>query len=305
MLLLPGLLAWAVMAWDTHVRRRRRPDLPPAQPWPILAAAITGVLSHPFLDWLNNYGVRLLMPFEDRWFYGDALFIVDPWLWLYLAAGVMFTWTRTRVRLGGALALVILAAGLLVTTDVVAPAAKAAWVAGLVGLLGTRLVLPARFADRAARVGVALAAVYIATMVTGSRIAEHRVRALAGASGWDVSTVAAMPVPAQPFRRQVIAVTAREYLFVDVTWPLPLPAAPGVSRASRGTYSPVIAAALDAPGIQGVRHWLRFPSYEVLPRPGGAYRVYIRDARFAVGNRPGFGIVATVDLDAQLRPVAP
>ena len=33
---------------------------------------------------MNSYGVRLLMPFSDRWFYGDALYIVDPWL--YLAA---------------------------------------------------------------------------------------------------------------------------------------------------------------------------------------------------------------------------
>ena len=37
------------------------------------------------MDVLNSYGVRLLMPFSGRWFYGDALYIVDPWL--YLAAG--------------------------------------------------------------------------------------------------------------------------------------------------------------------------------------------------------------------------
>ncbi len=30
------------------------------------------------MDWLNSYGVRLLMPFSNRWFYGDALYIVDP-----------------------------------------------------------------------------------------------------------------------------------------------------------------------------------------------------------------------------------
>ena len=29
------------------------------------------------------------MPFSERWFYGDALFIIDPWLWLLLAAGVV------------------------------------------------------------------------------------------------------------------------------------------------------------------------------------------------------------------------
>jgi len=32
--------------------------------------------------------VRLLMPFSNRWFYGDAVFIVDPWLWLILGVGI-------------------------------------------------------------------------------------------------------------------------------------------------------------------------------------------------------------------------
>ena len=36
------------------------------------------------MDYINSYGVRLLMPFSDRWFYGDALYIVDPWLYLML-----------------------------------------------------------------------------------------------------------------------------------------------------------------------------------------------------------------------------
>jgi len=43
--------------------------------------------SHPALDWLNSYGIRLLMPFSDRWFYGDALFIVDPPMLVLFAAG--------------------------------------------------------------------------------------------------------------------------------------------------------------------------------------------------------------------------
>ncbi len=46
------------------------------------------MLSHVFFDFLNNYGVRLLAPFDWRWFYGDAVFIIDPWLWLSLGAGV-------------------------------------------------------------------------------------------------------------------------------------------------------------------------------------------------------------------------
>jgi inner membrane protein len=49
------------------------------------------------LDWLNTYGVRLLMPFSGHWFYGDTLFIIDPWVWLLLGAGVASSrWRRRR-----------------------------------------------------------------------------------------------------------------------------------------------------------------------------------------------------------------
>jgi inner membrane protein len=53
---------------------------------------------HVFLDFLNNYGVRLLMPFSGRWFYGDALFIIDPWLWIiFLIAVLLGRNQRTRI----------------------------------------------------------------------------------------------------------------------------------------------------------------------------------------------------------------
>jgi len=55
---------------------------------PLLLLAYVGLYSHILMDWLNSYGVRLLKPFSDRWFYGDALYIVDPWLWGILGAGV-------------------------------------------------------------------------------------------------------------------------------------------------------------------------------------------------------------------------
>ena len=61
---------------------------PPLRVGWLLLLSYVGVYSHVFLDYLNNYGVRLLAPFDWRWFYGDAVFIVDPWLWLVLGTGV-------------------------------------------------------------------------------------------------------------------------------------------------------------------------------------------------------------------------
>ncbi|HVL69846.1 MAG TPA: metal-dependent hydrolase [Vicinamibacterales bacterium] len=85
-LLLPIVCA-AAMWWIG--RRRPSPRRPVHFGW-LLAISYVGVLSHVLLDLLNTYGVRLLSPMSQRWFYGDAVFIVDPWLWLMLGAGVLF-----------------------------------------------------------------------------------------------------------------------------------------------------------------------------------------------------------------------
>ncbi len=70
-----------------------------SMPGQILLLSYIGVLLHVFMDFTNSYGVRLLMPFSERWFYGDALYIVDPWLYLDArrwAGGSAKTATRVR-----------------------------------------------------------------------------------------------------------------------------------------------------------------------------------------------------------------
>lgn len=60
-------------------------------------ACFLGVLSHPLLDLMNSYGTRVLEPFSHRWFYGDALFIVDPWIWVMLILGLEMSWRAERL----------------------------------------------------------------------------------------------------------------------------------------------------------------------------------------------------------------
>jgi inner membrane protein len=98
MLVLP-LLLWGIMLWYDRWQTRRgtRPDarLAVHKGW-LLALALIGTVSHPALDWLNNYGVRLLEPFSGRWFYGDTIFIIDLWIWIALAASVWASLRRER-----------------------------------------------------------------------------------------------------------------------------------------------------------------------------------------------------------------
>jgi inner membrane protein len=63
----------------------------------LLLACFIGVLSHPLLDLMNTYGVRLLEPLSHRWFYGDTLFIMDPWIWITLIFGLELSWRAERL----------------------------------------------------------------------------------------------------------------------------------------------------------------------------------------------------------------
>ncbi len=116
MVALPLAVTALVVGWDRLVRRRRWPEAPPAAAGAVLWLAVLGTLSHPLLDYMNSFGIRLLMPFSSRWFYGDALYIVDPWLYAILGAGALLAWLRRRHPDGGArpARLALAAAGLYV-----------------------------------------------------------------------------------------------------------------------------------------------------------------------------------------------
>jgi inner membrane protein len=93
--LLPLLLAGGLWAFDRwQAKRGKRPEgrLPVHFVW-LYALSFLACLSHPALDWLNVYGIRLLEPFSSRWFYGDTLFIIDVWLWALLGFA---TWLSLR-----------------------------------------------------------------------------------------------------------------------------------------------------------------------------------------------------------------
>ena len=91
-ILLP--VAFAGLMWILG-RRSTRGGRPQVRFGWLLALGFIGVLTHVFLDYLNTYGIRLLSPMSQRWFYGDAVFIVDVWLWLMLGTGV---WVARRSR---------------------------------------------------------------------------------------------------------------------------------------------------------------------------------------------------------------
>ncbi len=47
-----------------------------------------GLLSHIGLDFMNSYGVHPFWPINNEWFYGDALYIIEPLLWITVATSL-------------------------------------------------------------------------------------------------------------------------------------------------------------------------------------------------------------------------
>ena len=93
LLTMPLLAVAIILLWEKLRPRKEGP----LKLGGLLLASVLGFLSHPALDFLNTYGVRLLEPLSHRWFYGDTLFIVDPWIWLMLILGLEFSWRAERL----------------------------------------------------------------------------------------------------------------------------------------------------------------------------------------------------------------
>ena len=299
----PFVVAGALLAFD-RVRRRYRPGLTPARAGPLLAVSTIAVLTHPTLDWLNNYGMRWLMPFDGRWFYGDALFIIDPWVWLALG-GVLFLAHSERAAAKAAWALFALAASILVfVTDDVPVVSRVVWAVGVALFAGARLAgvtarsRPATI-ERAAASALALVASYMILCVLANIPARAEVRAILASTGVaDVGDVMIGPVPANPFGGYVVAETPDAYYTGRWHW-LDTPRfTPQPAPIPKGDAGPVVEAARAAPHARRYLVWSRFPYFQV-DRHDGGYIVRIDDARYPDGRLGG----VVVRLDENLEPV--
>ena len=76
------------VVWLWHRMRRKEPALAPR--WLVLwLLSWLAALSHIFLDWTNNYGVRPFFPFNPRWYEGSIAFILEPVVFGALLLGLV------------------------------------------------------------------------------------------------------------------------------------------------------------------------------------------------------------------------
>ncbi|HVW68691.1 MAG TPA: metal-dependent hydrolase [Steroidobacteraceae bacterium] len=89
-LLLAAVLYLATEGWA----RWRKLTLSHRDRLEIAGVAALGTLLHLAMDFLNSYGVHPFWPLENRWFYGDSVFIVEP---LYWAAAATLFWVTPSI----------------------------------------------------------------------------------------------------------------------------------------------------------------------------------------------------------------
>jgi len=171
-LALLGVLMWAILFALPQTRMALRGSLT-ARAVALIAVAL---VSHLLLDAANSYGTHLFYPFSGRWVYGDAVFVLEPWLWAILGATIALNAGRVWRSLVAVLTVLLIGAlaviGLLPLSAlllVVGAVGSAAWIT--------------RTWDRRRRAAVALAAMtgFVLLMAGVSRVAKAEARAAATA----------------------------------------------------------------------------------------------------------------------------
>jgi inner membrane protein len=82
------VVAFVYLIWRLRGRKFKNPNLPPRWGLLYLYACLAG-LSHILLDFTNNYGVRPLWPFSERWYSWDIVFIFEPVMFGLLVLGLI------------------------------------------------------------------------------------------------------------------------------------------------------------------------------------------------------------------------
>jgi inner membrane protein len=185
----------------------------------LLLASLIAAATHPLLDWTNNYGVRPLLPWSGRWYYGDLVYIADPYIWLLLGAVAFLLTSHTTFKIAGwcflaACATLVIALAALAGV----PESTPLRIALIIWIVIVGAVAVARAYDAHKRVGAksAMAALAVLIVYWGVLGITHHLAlantysiasTIAGARGESVLRAAAMPDAATPFRWQAVVET--------------------------------------------------------------------------------------------------
>ncbi|MDQ6652442.1 MAG: metal-dependent hydrolase [Acidobacteriota bacterium] len=189
-----------------RIRGRRSPGLKLRG---LIVASLVVTATHPVMDWANNYGVRFLLPWNSKWFYGDFVFIVDPFIWLVLGGAAFLLTSKTRKHII-VWVIIALVPSYLVLVGAPGPnrllhevVLRLLWIVVLIILVTLyRRRIGGRLGAKIAIAGLATVTIYCAglavTHVVALRQAKIEALSIANRNAEQLFKVAAMPMIANP-----------------------------------------------------------------------------------------------------------
>ncbi|HUX11080.1 MAG TPA: metal-dependent hydrolase, partial [Terriglobia bacterium] len=248
-------------------KRARPPKAgPPLDGRWLLVACWVATASHLLLDLTNSYGVRPLMPFDNRWYAWGIESIIDPVLWLVLMAGLGLPFLFR-----------------LITEEV--GARKTGFQRGAVFSL------------------CAIVALW-GLRDFSHRRALNMLDAISY-NGADPQRLGAFPSPVNPFNWTGVVETSRVFYVLPVDVLNGKLDPQGAHLFYKPEPSPALEAALKTHTARVFMDFARFPWAEVLPTETGP-TVTVRDLRYQPINfrRGGFAIRIQLDQELHVRSEA-
>ena len=225
------------------------------------AVALVGAATHPLLDWMNAYGIRLLLPFSGKWYALSILSLPDYWILGMLLLAAVVPWFSRLVM----------------------------------SEIGARSGTGRGWAITA----LCFMVLYGAgrTMLHDRALAELEARMY---GGLEPLRVAAEPGPLNPLQWRGIVETAPFYEVFDVNLLAEFDPAGGRIFYKPEPDPRQTAAAAAARNTAAFRAFLDFSQYPYwrfsdLDKPQNGILVEVTDLRFGTPVRPGFVASAIVD----------
>jgi inner membrane protein len=274
-LVLSVLLPLSFYAGDQIISRLKKRK-PQVRLGGLMLASVLVTATHPLLDWTNNYGMRFLLPWNPRWWYGDFAFVIDPFIWLCLGSAAFLLTTKTTIKktlwiLLGVIAsyLVLIASSTQAREGNLIPL-RVMWVVVIVALVvAYRREVRIRVPQRIALLALTIVLIYLTTLaglhVLALRQARVRADEIARSYSEQLKQVAAMPVLATPANWSCVMETEKATYKFSVSL-LDRDRHSNVSRFEKptGLAAYAIAEADRDPRAQVLNEFMRFPGYNVV-----------------------------------------
>jgi membrane-bound metal-dependent hydrolase YbcI (DUF457 family) len=280
----------AVTLWLYYRFKYQASGRPPAL-IPLWGLSLAGMMTHPFFDFLNDYGIRPLLPFSSAKYYGDLLTIMDPWIWLILGCALALLARSNRSRAGCVLLGLV---GLLIVILGWSPVTALLWIATATLALGFGHILRDR-GFNPARAALLALVLYLGALAVARQVVLAKARTTGPelVSG-RLEQIDVIPGRPQSLLRWTVVLQASDRYYLANAglgdWHRH---PPRFEMMQKNLDNPYFQKSLADRDMAALARFARFPSVTVEPAAKGT-AVLLRDLRYSRNRSGGFGAVRVV-----------